>query len=46
MDLADASLVVLAESLKLRTLFTIARNDFLNYRITRGHRPLAFEVSS
>jgi predicted nucleic acid-binding protein len=37
-DLADASLVVLAETLKLRKVFTIDRNDFTTYRIKRGHR--------
>lgn len=44
MDLADASLVVLAERLKLRKIFTIDRNDFAAYRIKQGHRHLAFEV--
>ena len=43
MDLADASLVVAAESLGLRTVFTIDR-DFAAYRIQRGHRLVAFEV--
>ncbi|MBS1223275.1 MAG: hypothetical protein H6R23_2895 [Proteobacteria bacterium] len=46
MDLADASLVVLAESLKLRKIFTIDRNDFTTYRIKQGHRHLPFEVLS
>jgi hypothetical protein len=44
MDLADASLVVLAESLNLRKIFIIDRNDFSTYRIKRGHRHRAFEV--
>ena len=44
MDLADASLVVLAETLKLRKVFTIDRGDFATYRIKRGHRHHAFEV--
>jgi predicted nucleic acid-binding protein len=43
MDLADASLVVLAESLKI---FTIDRNDFRTYRIKQGHRHFPFEVLS
>lgn len=44
MDLADASLVVLAETLRLRKVFTIDRNDFTTYRIRQGHRHLAFEI--
>ncbi len=44
MDLADASLVVAAESLDLRKVFTIDRSDFATYRIKRGHRYRAFEV--
>ncbi len=32
MDLADASLVVLAEDLKIRTVFTLDRRDFSRYR--------------
>jgi len=46
MDLADASLVVLAEALKLRKIFTIDRDEFTSYRIKRGHRHLPFEVLS
>jgi uncharacterized protein len=46
MDLADASLVVLAESLKLRKVFTIDRGDFTTYRIRQGHRYRFFEVLS
>ena len=46
MDLADASLVVLAETLKVRKVFTIDRDDFTTYRIRRGHRHLSFEVLS
>ena len=44
MDLADASLVVLAEALKLRKVFTLDRNDFTTYRIQHGHRQLAFDL--
>ena len=44
MDFADASLVALAESLSLRKVFTIDRNDFTTYRIRRGHRYIAFDV--
>lgn len=46
MDLADASLVVLAETLRLRKVFTIDRGDFATYRIQQGHRQLAFEILS
>jgi len=38
MDLADASLVSAAESLNIRTVFTLDRRDFGAYRIRRGHR--------
>ena len=44
MDLADASVVVLAETLKLRRVFTLDRNDFATYRIQHGHRQVAFEL--
>lgn len=44
MDLADASLVVLAETFKLRKVFTLDRNDFTTYRIQHGHRPAAFDL--
>ena len=44
MDLADASLVVAAELLGLRKVFTLDRKDFRAYRIRRGHRHLAFEL--
>lgn len=47
MDLAEASLVVLAEALKLHTVFTIDRSNFFSvYRIRRGHRYLCFGVLS
>lgn len=43
MDFADASLIVAAERLDIRTVFTIDREDFETYRVRRGHRhyPLA-----
>lgn len=44
MDLADASLVVTAESERLRKVFTINRNDFTAYRARRGHRYYDFEL--
>jgi uncharacterized protein len=44
MDLADASLVVAAEALETRKIFTIDRNDFATYRVRRGHRHYALEV--
>jgi uncharacterized protein len=44
MDLADASLVALAEAERLKRIFTIDRNDFDTYRIKRGHRHYRFEV--
>lgn len=44
MDLADASLVVAAETLKTRKVFTIDRRDFETYRIRIGHRHVRFDV--
>lgn len=44
MDLADASLVAVAEQLDLQTVFTLDRTDFSIYRIKRGHRFEAFHV--
>ena len=46
MDLADASLVVAAERLGARKVFTIDRRDFATYRIRRGHRQYPFEILS
>jgi predicted nucleic acid-binding protein len=46
MDLADASLVVAAESLGIRKVFTLDRKDFNTYRIRRGHRHHPFELVS
>jgi uncharacterized protein len=44
MDLADASLVVMAEAEHLDKVFTIDRADFATYRIKRGHRYRQFEL--
>jgi predicted nucleic acid-binding protein len=44
MDLADASLVVAAEALGSRTVFTLDRSDFQAYRLRRGHRYYPFEL--
>lgn len=44
MDLADASLVVAAETLATRKVFTIDRRDFAAYRVRRGHRHYAVEI--
>ena len=41
MDLADATLVVLAEQLSLRKIFTLDRRDFSTYRI---HGRRRFEI--
>lgn len=44
MDFADASLVVAAELLGTRCIFTIDRKDFETYRVRRGHRQYPFEI--
>ncbi len=44
MDLADASLVVAAEVMKTRKMFTVDRSDFATYRIKRGHRYYPFVI--
>ncbi len=44
MDLADASLVAVAEDRNLSTIFTIDRKDFGVYRLKRGHRLVPFTV--
>ena len=46
MDLADASLVVAAELLGTRRIFTIDRKDFETYRARRGHRYYPMEIMS
>lgn len=44
MDLADASLVVAAETLRTRRIFSIDRGDFKVYRVKLGHRHYPFEI--
>jgi predicted nucleic acid-binding protein len=44
MDLADASLIVAAEALLTRKVFTIDRQDFATYRIRRGHRYYGVDI--
>jgi predicted nucleic acid-binding protein len=44
MDFADASLVVAAEAIQTRRIFTLDRNDFETYRVKRGHRHLSFQI--
>jgi predicted nucleic acid-binding protein len=44
MDLAEASLVVAAEALATRKIFTIDRKDFETYRVRRGHRNYPIEI--
>lgn len=44
MDLADASLIVAAEALQTRKIFTLDRGDFSSYRIHRGHHHEAVEI--
>jgi len=44
MDLADASLLVAAETLNTRRIFTVDRRDFAAYRIRRGHRHYPVEM--
>lgn len=46
MDFADASLVVAAERLGARKVFTVDRNDFETYRVRRGHRHYPMEIVS
>lgn len=44
MDLADASLIVAAEVLEVRRIFTLDRRDFSAYRVTRGRHHAALEL--
>lgn len=44
MDFADATLIVMAEKLKTRKVFTLDRKDFSIYRIKRGYRHYPVEL--
>ena len=44
MDLADASVIVAAEALHTRRVFTLDKADFAAYRIRRGHRHQPVDV--
>ena len=44
MDLADASIIVAAETLSTLRVFTIDRRDFDTYRVRRGQRYDAVEI--
>lgn len=44
MDFADATLIVMAEKLETRRVFTLDTNDFSTYRIKRGHRHYPVEL--
>ncbi len=46
MDLADASIIVAAESLGTRKVFTVDRKDFTTYRVRRGHRHCPVDIVS
>ena len=44
MDFADASLIVAAERLGTRRIFTIDRRHFESYRVQRGYRHYSLEI--
>jgi predicted nucleic acid-binding protein len=44
MDLADASVIVAAESLRTTKVFTLDLADFQRYRIRRGHRHMKIDI--
>lgn len=44
MDLAGASLIAAAETLRTTQVFTMDRRDFQTYRIRRGHRALPVHI--
>lgn len=46
MDFADATLIAIAERLKIKSVFTLDINDFSTYKIKRGHRSYAVDILS
>lgn len=44
MDFADATLVVLAEKIHTRKVFTLDQNDFSTYRVKQGYRHYPIEI--
>ena len=44
MDLADASLVALAEKIGTKKVLTFDYNDFFAYKIQKGHKYLAIDI--
>jgi len=46
MDFADASLIVVAENMKIKSVFTLDVNDFSTYKIKRGHRSYEVDIVS
>jgi len=44
MNLADASLIVAAETLGSRKVFTVDRKDFEAYRVRRAHRHYTIDI--
>jgi len=46
MDFADATLISIAERMKIKSVFTLDINDFSTYKIKRGHRSYAVDILS
>ena len=44
MDLADASVIVAAESLRTTKIFTLDLADFRRYQVRRGHRYIKVDI--
>lgn len=44
MDLADASMIVAAETFRTTKIFTLDLSDFQRYRIRRGHRHIKVDI--
>ena len=44
MDLADASIIVALERLKVSKVFTLDHNDFTTYRLKKGHRHYGVKI--